>query len=596
MLSWVLLIGVVGVVISASVVAFTVSAVTGCGQYTNATAPGFASVARKFSTGSYSLFDGLCNNSQVTAVAGGSSNTIIYKTGYVWNAQEQTWNPFTFSGSFVAGSTAWINGAAQAWISIANPGTYAVAYVCESSQAQWKCGCTDQQCSQRNLWTLQRFVPGSGGGEGGGDDDDGLPTGPAIAFSASPTTLPAAGGIVTLTWTSGGATSCSASGGWNGTREIIDSEEISINTSTSFIITCVNTGGGETVKSVFVQVGSNSGRLGVNRSGLPWATGVLGTTPTGMVSYEKWIGYKSDVYGTFTDKDPDTWEDLRGGSNPSSTVFQGVLSVNKFREAIASVPKDTPVIISYPMIPKSHSNVDCKNPAVWDQFARGDFDQHYRILGQKLKGLADSYDRDVKDFVLRLGWEMNGEWYHWSVCEKVPEFKTSWKRAISAIREGAPGIKVDWSPSLPYFNRKKINGGAVTPTPQGAPDPAYYDIVSVSMHLREPDVVNDATWNVQLNGNNSETGLQPMMNLAKANGKKFALTEWGVQMEDGCEGQPKNANPAFAISKVWDFLYANRQYVSHDTMFSPSCHSLFSRPTSDAAQQFKSTWGPGGPR
>ena len=79
------------------------------------------------------------------------------------------------------------------------------------------------------------------------------PTGPTVTLSASPTTV-AVGGASTLTWSSTNATSCTASGGWLGTRPTSGSESTgALAASTTFTLTCTGAGGSAS-QSVTVAV------------------------------------------------------------------------------------------------------------------------------------------------------------------------------------------------------------------------------------------------------------------------------------------------------------------------------------------------------
>ena len=82
-----------------------------------------------------------------------------------------------------------------------------------------------------------------GGGGGGGDSSPSTPL-PAISFSAENTSLPV-GGSTVLTWSSTNANSCTASGGWSGTKATSGSEDIYdiAYGSNSFSLSCSGPGG-----------------------------------------------------------------------------------------------------------------------------------------------------------------------------------------------------------------------------------------------------------------------------------------------------------------------------------------------------------------
>lgn len=87
------------------------------------------------------------------------------------------------------------------------------------------------------------------GGGGGGS----TPAATA-SLSANPTSV-APGGTTTLTWSSTNATSCTAGGGWSGTKGTSGSEtSAALNATTSFTLTCTGSGGTSAQQSVSVSV------------------------------------------------------------------------------------------------------------------------------------------------------------------------------------------------------------------------------------------------------------------------------------------------------------------------------------------------------
>ena len=97
------------------------------------------------------------------------------------------------------------------------------------------------------------FALGACGGGGGGGGGGGSEPAPTLTLSASPTSV-MAGESTTLTWSSTNADSCTASGGWSGTKETSGSESSGALTGdVTFRLSC--TGAGGTVeRSVAVTV------------------------------------------------------------------------------------------------------------------------------------------------------------------------------------------------------------------------------------------------------------------------------------------------------------------------------------------------------
>ena len=72
---------------------------------------------------------------------------------------------------------------------------------------------------------------------------------PTVSLTANPTSV-TSGGASTLTWSSTNATSCTASGGWSGTKATSGSQSTgALTASTDFILTCTGTGGSASVST-----------------------------------------------------------------------------------------------------------------------------------------------------------------------------------------------------------------------------------------------------------------------------------------------------------------------------------------------------------
>ncbi len=117
----------------------------------------------------------------------------------------------------------------------------------------------------RFAWLAAVFLSacGGGGGGAGGGGSDGAQSGggggvaPDVTISASPISV-SVGGTSTLSWSTSNADSCSASGGWSGTKALNGSEvTAALNASTTFQLSCSGTGG-TTSRSVTVIVNTTS--------------------------------------------------------------------------------------------------------------------------------------------------------------------------------------------------------------------------------------------------------------------------------------------------------------------------------------------------
>ncbi len=97
---------------------------------------------------------------------------------------------------------------------------------------------------------------------------------PMITFTSSPDSV-TAGGSTTLSWNVSGASSCTASGGWSGSKTTSGAEVTgALQASTSFTLACSGSGG-TTTQTVTVQVSSASGGGGDGGSGGGGSLGLL---------------------------------------------------------------------------------------------------------------------------------------------------------------------------------------------------------------------------------------------------------------------------------------------------------------------------------
>ncbi len=102
-------------------------------------------------------------------------------------------------------------------------------------------------------------------------DPDGSapPPDPAVTLSANPTSIPS-GGTSVLTWSSTNANSCTASGGWSGTKATSGTQTVGPLTATqTYTLACSATGGASATQSATVTVASSVPPPTVNLSANP---------------------------------------------------------------------------------------------------------------------------------------------------------------------------------------------------------------------------------------------------------------------------------------------------------------------------------------
>jgi hypothetical protein len=120
-----------------------------------------------------------------------------------------------------------------------------------------------------------------------------LPPAPTVTISANPSTV-ASGGTSTLSWSSTNATSCTASGGWNGARGTAGSEvTAALTQTTSFVLACSGAGGAASASATVtvtqppasaafpLRVGAGQRHL-VDQNGKPFL--MVGDTPWSLMT------------------------------------------------------------------------------------------------------------------------------------------------------------------------------------------------------------------------------------------------------------------------------------------------------------------------
>lgn len=137
---------------------------------------------------------------------------------------------------------------------------------------------------------------GGGGGNGGNPSTPNNPS-PTVTLNLSPTAI-TAGQTVTLTWSSTSATSCTASGGWTGTKNTSGSEtSAALSATTTFTLSCSGAGGSAIATATAtltppptVTLSASPTSVTVNSSTtLTWSS----TNATACTASDGWSGSKA---------------------------------------------------------------------------------------------------------------------------------------------------------------------------------------------------------------------------------------------------------------------------------------------------------------
>lgn len=102
------------------------------------------------------------------SIGGGAPEQFIYKNGFRWTGSD--WQEIPLSGSTLVSDT-WFKGKATGSVPLGTSPNYLLGYVCQRDEEQWKCGCSDADCSV-SQWQIQALADAA---DGGGDDDSVTP-------------------------------------------------------------------------------------------------------------------------------------------------------------------------------------------------------------------------------------------------------------------------------------------------------------------------------------------------------------------------------------------------------------------------------------
>lgn len=152
--------------------------------------------------------------------------------------------------------------------------------------------------------------------------------------------------------------------------------------------------------------------------------------------------------------------------------------------------------------------------------AAGTNDAYWQQLATNLLGTGYS-DR----IIVRLGWELNGNWYPWNAIASPATYASAYAHVVSLMRAIAPALRFEWNLSR---TGSAISWGAAYPGNQ------YVDIISMDVY----DAYNNG-WNDIVGG---AYGLAAFRAFAQENGKPEAYTEWSCDTSANGHGD----NPIFA--------------------------------------------------
>ena len=257
----------------------------------------------------------------------------------------------------------------------------------------------------------------------------------------------------------------------------------------------------------------------------------------------------SGVVGGGGETTADAFAAYRGRANEVVTSY---ISTNSW-DAITGVSKqgltslysgtNAHLVWSVPLLPLNGS-------ATLAQAATGMFNSKYASVAQQLVAGGDG------SATIRLGWELNGDWYSWGGTKDPASFVGAWRQAVTAMR-GVPGqhFTFDWNITLGYANPLALYPGDDVVDLIGADVyDASYSSFSPTDHL--------SSWHYMLT---RPWGLNWLATYAAQHGKRISIPEWGVQWL--CNGHGGGDDPYF-VQQMYAWIashdVAYEAYFNHD--------------------------------
>ena len=278
------------------------------------------------------------------------------------------------------------------------------------------------------------------------------------------------------------------------------------------------------------------------------------SSPAGIETAAKWLGSPSTIKYAQDFIDATDWSHI---SNPWQL----------------SNWKGSPyaMVWGVPMLPCGSPSTQCAtNVSDFDLVANGGADGYFKTLAQNLisAGFGSSY--------IRLGWEFNGGWMGWSVCNQDGSTLSSWAsdfvpafRNIVASMRSVTGanFKFIWNPIA--SSNASCSGDALE---NFYPGDSYVDMVALDAYDGIGGQTSDtARWTDLLSGLNAGGwtaevpaaingqkfagyGLNWLTAFGKEHGKEVGLPEWGLNSADTAAG---GGDDTYFMTQMASWIKAN---------------------------------------
>lgn len=202
-----------------------------------------------------------------------------------------------------------------------------------------------------------------------------------------------------------------------------------------------------------------------------------------------------------------------------------------------------PLVLAVPMLPDSHR-------ATLAAGAHGHYDRYFRTLARNMVRFGD------RSASLRIGWEMNGNWYRWSAIGHPDRWIAYYRHIVSSMRSvrGA-NFNFNWNPNLGYTG---ISPVAVYPGDR------YVDSIGMDVYdwkWNDPTATPQVRWD---NIVNRSYGLSWLARFGIEHGKPVTLPEWSLAPKTANANGGGGDDPLFIRNIV---AWAAAHHVQYEAYF-----------------------------
>ena len=200
-------------------------------------------------------------------------------------------------------------------------------------------------------------------------------------------------------------------------------------------------------------------------------------------------------------------------------------------------PENHTLVISTAMVPEDP-------PSDWrERGAAGEYDEHWQRFGRNL------VDQGLGSSIIRIGWEMNGDWYETHYVGDTEELREQWKeyfrRIVMAIEVEGSAFEIDFNIAEGPQDSVEID--------QLYPGDDYVDIIGIDVYDSYISPIDpSARWQEKDEKVNS---ISAVAAFAAAHDKPISFPEWAMVAEGDTDGG--GDSPDF-INQIADVVVAEQ--------------------------------------